>query len=387
MRLFYDNFAANGLDWRIYLATRGREVLTTAQAAALLGVSIRTAQLWLESGKLPSWKTPGGHRRVHRSDVLANVPEATPQSSTSPVVVALADPTVLDRVRRSLAEIGCEVRGFSGIFPATRALVSTGSACAVVIDLVSAPELHLAWVADLLEDPSCRPGIIIAVSDRTTRKIEKLAGDRHRLRILTPRSLRLALPKLIQQSLEGRIALEGSGPALPHYPFPVPANELQRLRVVESIGLLDSPPLPAFDSLTRMAGEMLEMPVSLMTLLARDRQWFQSRQGLAMRETPREWAFCNYTLLKNEILVVNDLARDPRFTHNPAVAHAPSFRFYAGAPYADQEGFPLGSVCVMDYEPRRLDARGRRVLTELAALVADEIRLRQAHRELGRPIP
>src|SRR6202012_5075118 len=101
--------------------------------------------------------------------------------------------------------------------------------------------------------------------------------------------------------------------------------------------------------------------------------WFKSRQGLDMAETPRSWAFCNHTILQRDVFVVENLALDTRFADNPAVAGGPQFRFYGGAPVVDPDGFALGSLCVIDYEPRRLDAGQDSTLLALAGLASDEI--------------
>lgn len=96
-----------------------------------------------------------------------------------------------------------------------------------------------------------------------------------------------------------------------------------------------------------------------------------------MLETPRSWAFCNHTVLQRGIFEVPDLADHLAFASNPAVANAPHFRFYAGAPVYDPDGFALGSLCVIDFQPRQLDDDQRRTLLELAAIASDEVKLRE----------
>ncbi|OUM00620.1 GAF domain-containing protein [Variovorax sp. JS1663] len=95
-----------------------------------------------------------------------------------------------------------------------------------------------------------------------------------------------------------------------------------------------------------------------------------------MVETPRSWAFCNHTVLQKGIFEVRDLKEHPSFALNPAVADAPHFRFYAGAPVYDPDGFALGSICVIDFRPRQLDKSQKRTLLELAAIASDEVKLR-----------
>jgi GAF domain-containing protein len=97
----------------------------------------------------------------------------------------------------------------------------------------------------------------------------------------------------------------------------------------------------SFDTLTWLASRSLQTPIALFTLLTPTRQWFKSRQGVEITETPRSWAFCNHTILQRNVFVVEDLARDAEFVSNPTVAGPPNLRFYAGAPVIDSDGFAL----------------------------------------------
>jgi excisionase family DNA binding protein len=236
-------------------------VLTTAAAARLLGVAVSTTQLWLESGALPSWKTPGGHRRVRTSAVL-----------------------------------GLLARG-----------------------------------------PGRKP---------------------HDHASATPASL----------DAEFRPLPAGAYPCVP--------DEAVRLTALRTCGLVDTPAEAAFDRLTWLASQLTDCPVALITLLTARRQWFKSRLGMDMRETPREWAFCNHAVVQAAPFVVDDTARDPRFADNPLVTGAPHVRFYAGVALRDGNGQPLGALCVMDREPRRLRERELKALQELAAIAEDELRHR-----------
>ena len=124
------------------------------------------------------------------------------------------------------------------------------------------------------------------------------------------------------------------------------------------------------------------MPIALLTLLTPTRQWFKSRYGLEIAETPRSWAFCNYTILQKDIFSVRNLSLDAKFAKNPAVSGGPAFRFYAGAAVTDPDGFALGSLCVIDHRPRTLDENQLRSLRALAGLASDEVGLRAADRQL-----
>ena len=232
-------------------------ILTTREAAQLLGVAVSTAQVWMEGGALPTWKTPGGHRRVRLSAV-----------------------TQLMRQREA------------------------------------------------------------------------------------------SLPMAQAEQLTGEF-LPAPAPA-----YPVAPNEAQRLAALAATGLMDSPGEEVFDRLTWLASHVTECPMALLTLLSGQRQWFKSRVGIEQGETSREVAFCSHTIMQDGAFVVEDAGADPRFAANPLVTGAPHIRFYAGYPVLDANGLALGSLCVLDREPRRLRERELRALRELAAIASDEVRRR-----------
>ena len=236
-------------------------ILTTREAARLLGVAVSTAQIWMESGALPAWKTPGGHRRAHLSAV--------------------------QRLLAQQAEARTVVKASGKVPPLT---------------------------GEFLADP---------------------APD-----------------------------------------YPTPPNEARRLAALSAAGLLDTPAEQVFDRLAWLATHATECPMALLTLLSAQRQWFKSRVGMHERETPRAQAFCNHTIMQENLFVVEDAHADPRFADNPLVTGAPHIRFYAGFPLRDADGLALGALCVLDSEPRRLRERELRALRELAAIATDEIRRR-----------
>jgi len=233
-------------------------VLTTAAAARLLGVAVSTTQLWLESGALPSWKTPGGHRRVRLSAVM-----------------------------------------------------------------------------QLLEE----------------RARERQSGGR----TAPSRTIPVAAPVPAAR------------------PHPLPVDEAARLAAVEASRLLGSPPEDVFDRLTWLATQVTECPIALITVLGAQRQWFKSRIGVDFAETPRDWAFCNHAILQDQPFMVEDAQSDPRFADNPLVTGSARIRFYGGVTLRDAGGQPLGTLCVLDREPRRLRDRELKALTELAAIASDEL--------------
>jgi len=233
-------------------------ILTTREAARLLGVAVSTAQVWMEGGALPAWKTPGGHRRV-----------------------------------------------------------------------------RLSAVHQLLRQ----------------QEADTAAAD-HAASIATPAGEFLPSP-------------------IPTYP--VPTDEARRLQALAASRLMESPQEEVFDRLTWLASHVTDCPMALLTLLSGQRQWFKSRLGVAQRETPREVAFCSHTIMQNGAFIVEDAGADPRFAVNPLVTGDPHIRFYAGYPVLDANGMALGSLCVLDREPRRLRERELRALRELAAIASNEI--------------
>jgi len=236
-------------------------ILTTRDAAHLLGVAVSTVQIWMESGALPAWKTPGGHRRVRLSAVL--------------------------QLRQQ--------RGAPGM---------------------DNPDVH-----DHLHD-----------------------------------------------SGHGAAHTGAAG-------LPAPA-ESQRLAALAASSLMDTPPEEVFDRLVRLAAQVTDCPMALVTLLGTQRQWFKARVGVDITETPRALSFCSHALAAGDTFVVGDAASDPRFAGNPLVTGEPHIRFYAGVPLEDAQGRLLGTLCVLDREPRRLRERELRALRELATIASDEIKRR-----------
>lgn len=233
------------------------EIVTTTRAADLLGVAVSTVQKWVESGKLQSWKTPGGHRRI----ALASI--------------------------RSV--------------------------------------LH--------PDDGRLPGKSRAEPKNTWTPAKGVFHD--------------SLAEVTDESA--------------------------RLRATRATGLFDTPAHINYDRIVRVAALLTDMPISLISLLDEDRQWFKARLGLSITETPRSWAFCNYTILQSNIMIVEDATQDPRFAENPLVTGHEAIRFYAGVPLLDSNACRLGSLCVLDRKPRQLSHEQTWALTELAAIVSEEI--------------
>ena len=154
---------------------------------------------------------------------------------------------------------------------------------------------------------------------------------------------------------------------------PLHPNEEQRLRNLYDLKLLDTPAEERFERITRLVREFFEVPIALITLIDKERQWFKSSQGLDVPETPRSTSFCSYTILEERLMLIHDTRQDERFMDNPLVIHEPHTRFYAGYPLHTPDGNPVGSLCIMDRHPRRLDLPQRMALKDFAAIAEDEL--------------
>lgn len=157
----------------------------------------------------------------------------------------------------------------------------------------------------------------------------------------------------------------------------LPDNEQQRLEKLKSLGLLDTEFEEFFDSITRVAAFIMNVPIALMSLIDHDRQWFKSRHGLSFSETPRDIAFCAHALLDKQPLIVEDATQDQRFSDNPAVTGEAHVRFYVGIPILSLEGYVLGTLCAVDTHPRKLVASELAALQDLARLISNEIQNRE----------
>lgn len=154
--------------------------------------------------------------------------------------------------------------------------------------------------------------------------------------------------------------------------------EFQRLAALRACAILDTEPHPAFDCLTRAATLAFDVPISLISLVDAERQWFKSALGVNVRETARSISFCSHTIEGFEPMVVPDAARDRRFACNPLVTGAPHVRFYAGARLIEADGYALGTLCILDTKPRTLSAGQLRLLGHMADAVMHAI---EAHRQ------
>lgn len=160
----------------------------------------------------------------------------------------------------------------------------------------------------------------------------------------------------------------------------VGAEERERLRAVQRYDILDSPPDGAFDRITAVAARLFDVPIAIVSIVDTDRIWFKSHHGLAAEEIGRDPGLCASAILGDGPWVVNDAKVDPRTLANPLVAGDFGLQFYAGIPLRTQDGYNLGTLCVIDYEPREVSDAEVATLTDLAAVVMDEMELRMSAR-------
>ena len=155
---------------------------------------------------------------------------------------------------------------------------------------------------------------------------------------------------------------------------PLPDNETERVQALHSLELNDQSE-ERFDRVTRLAAEIFKAPIAFVSFIERDRQWFKSRIGLPVLETPRDVSFCAHAILDDETMVIPDTHHDPRFADNPLVTGNPFVRSYMGHPVRAPDGEKIGTLCIADHEPRNFTPELAGMLRRLAALVEQELRM------------
>jgi anti-sigma regulatory factor (Ser/Thr protein kinase) len=155
------------------------------------------------------------------------------------------------------------------------------------------------------------------------------------------------------------------------------AKESARLSDLRTYKILDTEPEKSFDDLTLLASYNCQTPIALITLIDADRQWFKSRVGISITQTPREIAFCARAIEQSDLFIVPDATKDERFKSNPFVVSEPKIRFYAGAPFRSSSGYSLGTLCVVDCVPRELTNEQQNALRALSRQVQAQLELRR----------
>ncbi len=161
-----------------------------------------------------------------------------------------------------------------------------------------------------------------------------------------------------------------------------PENEEERLRKLYALGILDTLEEQAYDDLTKLAAEICQTPIALVSLIDSDRQWFKSHHGLDARETPREYAFCAHAILNDDVFIVEDSSQDERFFDNPLATGGPLVKFYAGAPLIMSDNHKVGTLCVIGNEARTITNDQKEALSALARQVVSQLELRLKIKEL-----
>jgi len=154
-----------------------------------------------------------------------------------------------------------------------------------------------------------------------------------------------------------------------------PMDESRRLDALVKLNILDTPAEERFDRVTRIARRTLGVPIALVTLVDKDRQWFKSSQGLIFNETPRAFSFCSHAIESDAPFIVPDATKDTRFANNPLVTGEPQLRFYAGVPIKAPHGERIGTFCIFDREPRELEENELLTLRDLAAFIQNEFNI------------
>lgn len=153
----------------------------------------------------------------------------------------------------------------------------------------------------------------------------------------------------------------------------IPENEDSRLDTLLALKILDTPPEERFDRLTRMAKQLFDVPIAVVSLVDKDRQWFKSCVGLDVSETPRDISFCGHAILDDELFIVSDALQDERFADNPLVLDEPKIRFYAGCPLKSLNGYNLGTFCIIDDKPKNLNKDEIASFKDLAFMAEREL--------------
>ena len=156
-----------------------------------------------------------------------------------------------------------------------------------------------------------------------------------------------------------------------------PDNESERLNALKEYRILGTKPEQTYDDITKIASTVCSAPIALLSLVDSDRQWFKSKVGVEIEETPRDWSFCSHAIHSSKPLIVSDATQDPRFADNPLVCGDPQIRLYAGFPLQTRESVRVGTLCVIDRKPRQLSDQETEVMQALARQVVAFLELRK----------
>lgn len=147
----------------------------------------------------------------------------------------------------------------------------------------------------------------------------------------------------------------------------VPQDEVMRVNHLHSLNILDTDSDLDFDRLTEFVASIFCVPIALISIVDSERQWFKSKVGLEARETSRDISFCGHAILNDEVFIVENALLDDRFSDNPLVVDEPSIRFYAGAPLKTSKGYKIGTLCIIDTQPREFRKQDIEILEKVAS--------------------
>jgi hypothetical protein len=164
---------------------------------------------------------------------------------------------------------------------------------------------------------------------------------------------------------------------------PLPNNEAERLAALKEYHILDTGTEQSYDDITILASHICDVPTAMISLVDETRQWFKSRVGLEQQQTSRDVAFCAHAILQNEPLIVRDATKDRRFADSALVTGEPYIQFYAGFPLINPEGLALGTLCVIDRQPRQLSAEQLKTMQALSRQVMTLLELRRVSARLA----
>ena len=156
-------------------------------------------------------------------------------------------------------------------------------------------------------------------------------------------------------------------------------EEEKRLRALAEYRILGTKPEACYDDIIKMASSICNVPISLMTLVDKDRQWFKAKVGLEISETRRDWSFCTHAIKENSPLIIHDALQDERFINNPLVTGVPNIRFYAGFPLRNTDGNKLGTLCVIDRKPGNLTSQQFNIMEILSRQIVSFLDLSLIH--------
>ncbi len=315
-----------------------------------------------EGAEITLQPRPGSGRRLANrwsSAVQSVVPAVTEQS----VLLAAADTATRESIEAAAAAENLQLAAHTDTAAVLESLASD-SPTLVIIDGRIGNDNALAICHKVKEQASeakpQAPIVLIVDDEKTPRQLAELCTDR----IVRPFSTEYVRTRIRAWTMRSRSRWIRAR----H-----PDNEEQRLAALHALQILDTHPEERFDAIVRQAASALDVPIALVSLVDRDRQWFKSCLGLDVRETPRDMAFCAHAILEDDVMVVPDTFVDPRFADNPLVTGDVRVRFYAGCPLRLPDGHLVGTLCMIDSRPRQFDAAQIKLLKKFARSVEAEL--------------